>query len=116
MTKTFKSIFSITTFLVVLFLVSCGDNKSHKSLTVDEQYPKPWREPNNEEFVSIGKTLVKNNVTGCGEYYLRSSSQSKGSYLVGCSSDGTNWTYYMVWVYAEKVMGPYTDTTVEKPR
>jgi hypothetical protein len=116
MTK-LKLFFSVTLLFISLHLVSCGgSSKSHKDLTVDEQYPKPWRDPNREELLAIGQTLVKNNISGCGEYYIRPSSQSTGEYLVGCSSDGTTWTYYMVWTAIQNVMGPYSDTTISKPR
>lgn len=106
-----KLLISLTLIFNSLIIVSCGGK-----LTMDEQFPKPWRDPNQEEFISIGQTLVKNKIRNCGEYYVRPSSQDRNEYLVGCSPDGTNWTYYLVWSNIQKVMGPYSDTTIQKPR
>jgi hypothetical protein len=95
-----------------MVLVSCKENSK---MSIEEQYPNPWREPNHEEFIEIGQTFLKNKVSGCGEYYIRPSSQNSNEYLVGCSSDGVVWKYYFVWPKIQNVMGPYIDTTIQKP-
>lgn len=114
-----KLIAKIFSLLLVSFLIfsvyACGQSKKQKELTIDERYPKPWKEPNGQELLVISQTLIKKNVTGCGEYYLRKSSQDSGEYLIGCTSDGVNWSYYIIWPQIEDVMGPYTDESIEKP-
>jgi len=105
--KTFL-VFSLLTFIIF----SCGNSPKSTS----DQYPKPWREPNNEEFIEIGRSLVKNQIKNCGEYYIRPSSEHNHEYLVGCSIDGESWSYYVVWTSVQEVMGPYSDTAIEKPQ
>lgn len=81
---------------------------------INKNYPLPWREPQGQEFISIQQTLIKNNVKGCGEYYIRSS-KDDAEYLVGCTRDGRVWTYYIIWTATQKAMGPYTDKSIKKP-
>jgi hypothetical protein len=108
-----KVFFCLSLFFISMLLVSCGGNSK---MTINEQYPEPWKDANSEQNIEIGQTLVKNNISGCGEYYIRPSSQNTNEYLVGCSSDGIIWKYYMVWPKIQNVMGPYIDTTIQKPR
>jgi hypothetical protein len=110
-------LFSFLTLLIVLFLVfedeSPADKKeaalvNYEHPEVSRSYSLPWREPDNSEMIAIGKALAKNKIRGCGDYYIRPSSGEDGEYLVGCSSDSKNWSYYMVWTYASEVV-PFTD-------
>lgn len=80
-----------------------------------DKYPLPWRDASKDEFITIGRALIKNDIIGCGIYYVRKESSDNGSYLVACSEDGNRWLYYIVWVYTQNVMGPYVDNTIEKP-
>lgn len=107
--------------LALLELTSCGRTtdkrqSEHKELTVNERYPLPWTEPTNDQLISIGQALVGSDIGDCGEYYIRPSSQDKGEFLVGCTANGTTWTYYIVWPDISKVDGPHTDTTIDNPR
>lgn len=76
--------------------------------STNSKYDLSWKS-NGATFTSIGRTLANNNIRGCGEFYYRNSIQDKGEYLVGCSGDGINWKYYIVWILLDEVMGPYGD-------
>ncbi len=56
--------------------------------------------------VDISRTLVKNNVGGCGQYMFRASAFDRDEYMVHCSRDGSTWTAYIVWPSINKVQGP----------
>ncbi|MDQ3073272.1 MAG: hypothetical protein M3Q97_08435 [Bacteroidota bacterium] len=101
----------LLTFILGLTLFGCSRP------TVEEQYPLPWREPvvgERNEHIEIGRALVKNDITVCGSYYVRQSSDSKSAYLVGCTPDGKSWHYYVVWTYTKDVM-PLAETGFESP-
>jgi hypothetical protein len=96
-----------------LFLIlGCG---SDKEKSVAELYPMPWRDTQGNEIISISRVLVKNKVSGCGQYVVRPSAQYEGEYLVACTPDGKNYTYYLVWVGTDKVM-VFDDKTIQKPK
>lgn len=75
---------------------------------IGRMYPMPWKEPNSDELLSIGRAFVKAGTGGCGAYYLRASSENEDEYLVACTSDGINWEYYMVWPLIKEVV-PFDD-------
>lgn len=77
---------------------------------VNSEYPGKWIEETNSEFNEIVKTLIKNNIKGCGEFYFKRHKSSSANYLVACTSDGINWNYYMVYTASQKVLGPYNNT------
>jgi len=108
--KTLKGILIST---IVLFAFACGSSNQGD---INSTYPEPWKDPTGEEYQKIGKALVKNNITGCGEYYVRLSAENKGEYLVACSRDGESWSYYLVWTGIDEVNGPYLDTIITAPR
>ncbi|MFB6455897.1 hypothetical protein ACE38W_11555 [Chitinophaga sp. Hz27] len=85
--------------LVSLFilLASCHEP------TFSERYNQQWREPQGQEFITIGRALVKNDIRVCGEYYVRKSSLDPGEYVVGCTPDGEKFEYFLVWTSTEKV-------------
>mgnify|MGYP007022264338 CR=1 FL=1 len=88
-------------------LIGCGKSDPPPSpkpeLTLAERYPGPWV---SDVDLAITRALIRNNVSGCGQYKYRSSSQNSGEYLVYCSRDGETWTAYIVWPNVEKAMGP----------
>jgi hypothetical protein len=98
---------------LLFFIFGCGSDKE-KSVT--ELYPMPWRETQGNEIITIGRALVKNKITVCGEYVVRPSAQYEGEYLVACTLDGKNYTYFLVWVGTDKVMGGFDDKTIQKPQ
>ena len=89
-----------------LFIIVLGAIYLHpvQAQSMKERYPAPWQEEFN---IEISKTLVSHNVRGCGEYKYRESSRNRGEYLVRCTNDGKNWHTYVVWIYANKILGPY---------
>lgn len=54
----------------------------------------------------IVRTLVSNNVRGCGEFHYKINFRSTGEYLVYCTRDGRKWTAYVVWPNIDRVYGP----------
>jgi hypothetical protein len=92
----------------LLFIILLTLTTFVEAQTLDQHYPKPWVEPNNEELVSIGRTLVKNNITGCGDYQIRQSKEKDGEYYVRCFN-GHSYNYYFCWIYSQKATGPYKD-------
>jgi hypothetical protein len=93
---------------LIAFLVSC------KEASFSERYRLPWREPNNNELRNIGIALVNSDIRVCGEYYVRESSLGQGEYVVGCTADGTNFNYFIVWPLTKKVMS-ISSTEVDEP-
>lgn len=85
-------------FAAILLFASC------KQPSFSERYKGDWHSPRGDEFITIGRSLVKNNIGDCGEYYVRESSMDKGEYVVGCTNDGAHFNYYVVWTSTEKVM------------
>lgn len=80
-------------------------NKSNNSTTIidyEKTFDNSWRMPHDSEFTTIGKLMVKNNITGCGEYYVRVI--KKNEYAIACTSNGTNWTYYIAWPKNGKII------------
>lgn len=110
MTFILKSILSTTILITSMLIISCRND-----LTIEQRYPMPWKDPNSGELIKIGRVLLGKGIKGCGEYYVRASSQDQGEYLISCTSNGTTWTYYLVWTEANEVIGPYSENTIEKP-
>jgi len=82
---------------LILLLVSC------QQPTFSERYKQKWRDPNDTEFITIGRALVRHNIGDCGAYYVRESSLDPGEYVVGCTLDWENFNYYLVWPSTESV-------------
>lgn len=80
-----------------------GNSKSSGTTIVDYEktFDNSWRSPKGSEFAVIGKLMVKNNITVCGEYYVRII--EKNEYAIACTPDGTNWTYFVAWPEDEKI-------------
>jgi len=113
----------ITWFVLIIFIVifwgaisgetpkGTSTSSTSTSLNIAERYPGPWVR---DVHPGIARVLVKNDVRGCGEFKYRESSQNKNEFIVRCSRDGNIWQTYLVWVGADKIMGPYTpDSTMD---
>ena len=100
--------------LFVLVFIACN-SAPQESKTINEQYPYSWRQPNNNEMILVGRILVANSISGCGEYEVKGSKADEYSLLVGCTRDGTNWNYYKVSLSSETVE-PISDLTIKAPR
>jgi hypothetical protein len=68
-----------------------------------DTYPGAWSDAPNS---GIQQALIKNGARGCGEYWYKAAASSPNEYLVYCTRDGKNWTAYLVWTSAGKIMGP----------
>lgn len=58
-------------------------------------YEQSWRNPRGAEYAEIGKLIVQNNITICGEYHVKE--VTPGEYLIACSPDGINWQYFVAY-------------------
>lgn len=85
-----------------LNLAGCGNSLD---TPLSERYSGSWQEDFN---LAITKTFVAKGISDCGQYKFRESSKDRGEYLVYCTSDGNNWTAYLVWPNISEVTGPYT--------
>ncbi len=74
--------------LIVLILIITFASCSTQDPTFEERYPMPWTSPEGNTLLQISKALLKNNISGCGEYHYRKSTADRGEYLIACSSDG----------------------------
>lgn len=83
--------------VVPSFLASCSEPKS-----LAEEFPGDWQEPSAE----VARTLVQNQVTGCGEFYQKPAANYSGEYMVACTRDGQTWTAWRVWTGSNDVLGP----------
>lgn len=82
------------------------------SLATD--YPGPWQQGPAPD---IHRTLLKHAVPGCGEYAWRQRANGSPEYLVYCTRDGRDWTAWLAFTAAERVMGPYrSDPALPPPR
>jgi hypothetical protein len=74
------------------------------SIKANMEYATPWKTSYGSISIAISKALIKHNIMGCGEYYVRPSKNTHnskhliGEYLVACSSDGLYWQYYVVFL------------------
>jgi len=88
--------------------VNNEQNQVNTTKTLETEFPDSWLSATEGEFVDITRTLMKNNIKGCGIYYYKRG-KSEGYYLVACSIDCDNWDYYLVYTGNEKVLGPYSN-------
>lgn len=81
---------------------------------VAEDYVGGWR---SNAPSSIVRTLISNNVRGCGEFHHKPSARNSGEYLVYCTQDGRNWAAYLVWPNINRISGPARpDPSISPPR
>ena len=82
-----------------------SDNENNRGTNIindNKTYTKSWREPyDGSETVAITRIMVKNNITGCGIYYVKV--VTPGEYVLACTSDTVNWTYYVVYTNLGKI-------------
>ncbi len=78
-------------------------------------FTEPWRQPINNEFVTIGRTLVKNGLTNCGEYYVKQSIHNNAEFLVACSPDSLEWTYHIVNTKTQEVLKLENEAILNPP-
>ncbi|WP_438423067.1 hypothetical protein [Aquimarina macrocephali] len=91
-------ILMITVFVVFINQIRPDDPYITESETI---YSDPWRSPFTEEITSISKSFTKNNIKGCGDYFIKTFKAQQ--YLVACTSDNIEWKYYVVYSNMNKV-------------
>ena len=95
-------------YVIILILIagiisvgSFNDSSNTEGTSEEFTYSNYWREPNGTELRSIGKIMVQNGVSGCGEYYLKLVGLKE--YIVACTSNSKNWDYYIVNIDKNKI-------------
>jgi hypothetical protein len=94
----------IIAFFIAFYLISLiiGNSSTGSSVIDDTRtYEQSWRSPSNEELVSISKLMIKNNISGCGEYHIKEIENNE--FVIACSADGKNWTYYVAWPNIDEI-------------
>ena len=87
--------------IIAIMVVGNLNNESSNVIEDERTYVKPWRAPIGDELLKIGKLMVANRIKGCGEYHVKE--VTDGEYVVACTRDGKNWTYYVVWPNIDKI-------------
>ena len=79
------------------------ENENTATSVIDDNrtYEQSWRSPRDGEYLTIGRLMVKNNIKGCGEYHIKEIENSE--FIIACSRDGENWTYYVAWPDNNKI-------------
>jgi hypothetical protein len=96
--KHFQKVIFISIFSIILYSCLKMPNK------IEQQYPAPWRKPTTTDLVQVAPVLFKNGVGGCSHFYLRKSISSKQEFLIACTDDFVNWTYYLTSTKTEQVL------------
>jgi hypothetical protein len=81
---------------------------------IENDYSSNWLSPSRGETSIISTTLMKNNVSGCGEFFIKKKKRSSSVYAVACTSDGKTFNYYLVWPKIDEVVH-ITDDGITKP-
>src|SRR5690554_7962562 len=90
---------SVISFFLIFILYSIFSDSHTNSIENTSVTKHHWRSPG-DKLTIISKIMIQNNVTGCGEYYI--SEITNGEFAVACTSDGVNWTYYVVYPRSEE--------------
>lgn len=88
-------------FILLVIIFWPSGQESETIINDQRTYEPTWKSPNNVELVEIGKIMVANNIKGCGEYHVKEITSKE--YVVACTADGTNWTYYVVYSAINKI-------------
>lgn len=110
--KSFIRVASI--ILIIILYLGYWERNYNKSVPFDLNFDPKWKS-STEAPIGVARTFVKNQNKGCGEFFIRESIYNKGEYLVACTRDGKNWTYYIVYSSIEKALGPVSEN-IAPPR
>lgn len=100
--KTFLIIVGCLVVFFVLQTMLTEQKNSEKE--VNGSYAPSWISGiDSPDFVEISKALVKNNISGCGSYYIKKSTKWDNEYLVACTSDGETYNYHIVFTASGSV-------------
>ena len=86
----------------IIWVGSFNDSSNTEGTSEEVTYSNYWREPNGTELRSIGKIMVQNGVSGCGEYYLKLIGLEE--YIVACTRNRKDWVYYVLYNKKEKIL------------
>ena len=87
--------------ITTIYFLSDSNNGSVDIIKDTQTYSKKWRAPQGSELVDIGRIIVENRIKVCGEYEVKEI--VGGEYIIACTDDGTNWNYFVVYRYSEKI-------------
>ena len=97
---TYMIYFSVT-FLALFFLLNWFGGRGSSVIDDTKTYEQSWRSPNNEELRAISRLMIKSNISGCGEYHIKEIENNE--FVIACTPDGENWTYYVAWPNIDKI-------------
>ena len=98
----FTYIIALVVVIVVIYIISLIGGSEGSSVIDDKKtYSLSWREPVGSEELDISRIMIKNNIKGCGAYYVKEVTNSE--FVVACTSDGKSYTYYVVYTKINKI-------------
>lgn len=100
-----------------IYLVQKFAEDNNLDLNHDENiYLISWRLPHGNEYGDIGRLMIANGLTGCGEYYVKEIVTDE--YAIACTGDGLNWTYYHAWLNTKSIylFDSETESKLNPPR
>lgn len=92
--------------LIAIGFVCCSPVRTSNP---DDNYSETWEAPTTEQLNDITRILIAKNISGCGEYKVKTRLDSEKEFLVACTSDSKTWTFYAVYAGSKDVMGPLSD-------
>lgn len=99
---------SNTTKVILCLVIACviyGYLNNKPEGAPDARFENDWQSGiDNEHFAKISKLMVENNIGGCGEMYSRENTEHNNEFLIACTSDGSNFKYYLAWPNIDKIM------------
>jgi hypothetical protein len=87
--------------LVVLIIIMSLMTESSDVITDERTYSQSWTSPSANEYVEIGRIIVKNNIKVCGEYYVKEI--ENGELVIACTGNGKDWEYFVVYTNLDKI-------------
>jgi hypothetical protein len=111
-----KYILFVVLILVIvgIFNRNTGNTNKTNAQEIQHGYSQAWQSPSTKQVSEIGRILAKNNISGCGEFYVKTKSGSDSELAVACTADGKSFSYYLVWLHSEGVTG-IKDDGITKP-
>lgn len=103
--KAGKYILFVVVILVIVGIFNRNTGKTVKTngQEINDGYSLSWQSPSTEQVSQIGRILAKNNISGCGEFYVKTKTGSDSELAVACTADGESFHYYLVWLASEAV-------------
>tara|TARA_R110001592_G_C12994718_1_gene735361 strand:- start:141 stop:593 length:453 start_codon:yes stop_codon:yes gene_type:complete len=87
--------------LFIIFSIMTSDDSNGGVITDDRTYSHSWRSPVGDEYVKIGRIIVKNDIKVCGEYYVKEI--ENGELVIACTGNGQDWDYFVVYTSFDKI-------------